>query len=257
MEELIKFIENRQISQATKKMYLSVLNQFKKYYQGDFKDPKKVIEAMSNLKITTQHKLISLLKTYRPNEQKYIEIFEKSVKENNEKPQKEIPEFNLEELKQKISEITSPEYKLLYTILVNHPVLRASDYYSLSIKKRSKNYNYIQTNGKLVFNYASKVPLKEPIKLQLSPEIAKMCKKILPKIRKERDTLFEGSIQSFTRRTLKYNEFLGLPGGISIFRKLTSNTKFTKDEIDATKRLIDVAENQNHSISTLLKFYTK
>ena len=153
METLNQFVENRQrskvIKEATAKMYLSVIKQFFKDFGGDFQSVDDIVKHINLLKGTTQHKMLSLLRVFLPNEQKITDLFEQSRITVATKPPKEIPEFDLKVLSEKIDKFEQLEYKLLYTVLINSPVLRPSDYFSLSIKKRGKTYNYIQANGKM------------------------------------------------------------------------------------------------------------
>lgn len=250
-QKIFEFIENKEkLMPNTKKTYKTAINTYYKQFQ------ELSLENIKTLKHSIQYKILCVLTAFEPSNKDYTNYFTilKEIRTNQEP--KEIPNFNIDEIHNKIKDIKEPVFKLLYTLISHYPVLRAGDYHSLSVKSRKKCHNYIQMNGKIVFNQCVKIPITKPIIIQLSKEHTKLFKNVLKELRKSQDKLFTLTMENFIYHTTQINKKIGLPSGISLFRKLMpSNLGISKEFKEEYTKINNLAKTQNHTASTMIKYY--
>ena len=90
----------------------------------------------------------------------------------------------------------------------------------------------------------------------MSPEITKICKKLLPPLKNQRETLFNDNQNVFNKKTSKIcTEQLGLTGGASQFRKVTFQSPEAQTAMAGHDAIQEIADIQGHSIPTIQQHY--
>ena len=120
---------------------------------------------------------------------------------------------DISNLSENILKIENPVYRFLFQILYSRdlPDYRMMDYFTIKIKNFNKKIdNYLSVGGVLVFNALIKVPMKFPRKFVLPEELKKICKKLIPILKKTQDKLITDSQDSYTKKTGRLAKQVGI-----------------------------------------------
>lgn len=237
MDSLELFVNNMDIADITKKTYI-----YKLHGAGilDSDNPDDIREKIRGKSAHIKVSILGVLKKLYPTLQ--VDFDEARVLVNN-MPSKILPSFLSRKEMNKIIKDFPLEYQFLFQLLLNHPVLRATDYYNLT-----KDNVY---RGTLTFSELVKVKGISP-KFKLTKQESALWKKVRVNVENK---IFPISHGHFDKMTILYCRELGLKsGGISQFRKLYSVEH--PEDIEAARRVHERAQKQNHSATTYLSYYS-
>ncbi len=244
--EKYKKILDSELTTKTKYNYINAL----KRLTNDFNDIESIIKEVSTFKQTIQKTMYNALLKIKE-EQRYKDERDRIIKEMDI-IQEEKEQFNIDydKLVKKYKKIKiANSIKLIYTLLLFYPNQRREDYYKL------KWGDYNSEDGVITFKQLVKSKTTQELELKLSEEDKKIFD--LWKSGDDKYIFHNGvTLNCFGRMMREENEkTFGIKAGMSIYRKLIS-IKY-KDELDNINNLIEFGKMQNHTLATILKYYTK
>lgn len=251
---LEEFIKKTYTNPKTKTWYINAINKIHDYIGGF--DNQLMDFIKQNYTISSQIKILNVLVNYFKNDkskhQYWYDHRDKIYKEYINKDKSEVFNGNKKEDYEKIlNKMENNNYKLVFSLMINHPSLRVSDYHTLKIRNYNEKDNYIKNDFKqVIFNDLVKVKSKKII-IDLLPDEQKLFKEVIENIKG--DLLFSNKLDTYQKNMVRISkrEFKLIPHD---FRKLHYQD-VSEDFKKEFNRVKSISDGQNHSIQIGMSYY--
>lgn len=226
-------------------------NFIKKIQDYTGKLDKSIMEfILKNYTLSSGIKVLNVIVNVFKNNQELYDFFYKErdnlyKKIKNEDKEKVFDGKSIEDFKKSLETFIDTEHKIVFSLMINHPSLRISDYHTLNIGGIGNNY-ITKDFKQIVFNTIVKTKIIEPIIINLTNEEQDLFKKILDyRLKKDNynEKLFDDiSPSSYSQQMNKFSKshfgilakdfrrlhYLELKEPLDKFNKISKNQGHTK-----------------------------
>ncbi len=259
--QTIELIELSYDSKSSRDSYKSAIRQLHKVLPNfdAINSPQEILDIIPQFSDGIQKHIVNVLRKLTAHEafREPVKEIKKKIEANNAKRSRPI-ELDIDSLKKvfkRAKKELSESEKLLYTLLLEYPVLRRGDYYSILFQNynpETDNY-YDRKSGRLVFNSLVKIPLKPGMIHYINLRPAD--KTLFNKFKGSR--LVSGSLSVWEKRIKEINKnIFDIDGTFGIWRKITY-TDFSQEFFNELNRFLKVAQSQNHTLNSIISYYLR